>query len=387
MIEVRAAGDDDIEAVAALIASRLDDDDAAEARMVLQDPEYDRRRWTVALVDGVVRSTMASFPSEMFIDGITIPTTALEFVATDADFERQGLVRRQFDVQHAIAVDRRELVQYIVGIPYFYTRMGYDYAIPYPGYVTVDEPPRPLGVATVRPATPGDIGAILGLQRTVARAADVAIVGVSQNWEWYLRSPAYGVHVATIDGRVVGVVRSNTYQGTTHLLDVAVADGAVLSDLLDGVPRAAQTDVLWRPGQAALLDGLGTHTTSRDAYFVRTPSPAMLLAALRPVLERRLVTFGALPGTILISRYVDTIEIDFDGASITAIRSGPGEQAPVSKGGSGVPPESFLPMLLGPMSVDELDQRHPAFKPGTRRELLSALFPPLTHDVHAWVPV
>lgn len=61
-IVIRPAGDADIAGVVALIGDRIGEEDAPEAQLVLEDPEYDRTRWTVAVDGDRVVSTMGTYP-------------------------------------------------------------------------------------------------------------------------------------------------------------------------------------------------------------------------------------------------------------------------------------------------------------------------------------
>lgn len=57
------------------------------------------------------------------------------------------------------------------------------------------------------------------------------------------------------------------------------------------------------------------------------------------------------------------------------------EQAPLSKGGSGVPPDAVASLVLGPYGALEPEERLPDCLLGRQRRLMAALFPPVTADL------
>ncbi len=52
-----------------------------------------------------------------------------EYVATEPDYRRRGLVRKQFEVIHALSAARGELMLGIRGIPWYYRLFGYEMAL------------------------------------------------------------------------------------------------------------------------------------------------------------------------------------------------------------------------------------------------------------------
>ena len=363
-IEIRSATDDDVAAIVALVADRVGTDDAQEARLVLDDPSFDRSRWTVAVEGGLVVSTMASFALELRIGTVALAGSMIEFVTTDVAYEHRGLVRRQFAVHHAMAAERDELVQFIVGIPYFYRRLGYEYAVPVPGYHTIRTEPTarvPEGFE-VRDAIPRDVPAIQALQRATAERVDLEVRVPDRLWRWYLESPVYDVRLAEHDEVVKAAWRSYRTQEERIILDLAATSAAGVEPALsDGDSDDGPLRVLTRPGLSDWLDRYGEHEESRDAFFVRVGDPAALLDALRPELERRLAAsqLGSESGEALISFYTSSIRFAYENGWIGAFVPGPPIQAPVSAGGSGVPPDLVAALMVGPQTVEQLDALHP----------------------------
>ena len=70
--------------------------------------------------------------------GIPFKLGRPEFVATEPDCRRRGLVRKQFDVIHAVSAQRGELIQGITGIPWYYRQFGYEMALDQEGNRILD---------------------------------------------------------------------------------------------------------------------------------------------------------------------------------------------------------------------------------------------------------
>jgi hypothetical protein len=61
--------------------------------------------------------------------GIPFQVGRAELVATDPNYRRRGLVRKQFDAIHARSASKGELLQVITGVDWFYRQFGYDMGV------------------------------------------------------------------------------------------------------------------------------------------------------------------------------------------------------------------------------------------------------------------
>jgi len=82
-----------------------------------------------------------------------------------------------------------------------------------------------------------------------------------------------------------------------------------------------------------------------------------------------------------LSSWRSHVRFSIDDDVVTSVVAGGPEQAPISKGGSGVPPDALAPLLLGPFGAGGLESRHGDVVLGRQRELMEALFPPVSSDV------
>ena len=390
-IEIRPAGDADVAAIVGLIEDRIGEEDAPEAALVLSDPTFDRARWTVAVDGGQVVSTMAAFPMTFHYGSLTLAATNFEFVATAKSHEGRGLVRRQFEYHHALAAEHGELIQIIVGIPYFYRKLGYEYALQV----------RPLRilqpeVAVTMPegweyriATPADTDLVMGLQAVGRRSAAVAFAHTEQLWRFILTSPVYRTVIGLFKGKPRAMARVYLDDGTPILTDVVAGDADGLAAVVTTTRESAPGKPTFMLSRAA-VDGLLSAWEADDytyGYYVRIADPVAFLNAIRPVLEHRLgvSAFEGQSGRALISQYRSSIEFEHDRGRLSAFTWAGPEPAPGARGGAGVPPDLFCTLVLGGVGVDELARRHPDLRPGKLRDLLRTMFPKAESDVASWV--
>ncbi|MDJ0664315.1 MAG: GNAT family N-acetyltransferase [Acidimicrobiia bacterium] len=391
-LTVRHVTDADIPGVVALVADRIGEEDAPEAQLVLEDAEYDRRRWTVAVDGDRVVSTMGTYPMCARLGDLELPAALVEFVATATDYEGRGLVRRQFDYHHTDLLQRDELLEVMVGITYFYRRLGYEYALPVAPWQEIpsgDVPDVPEGW-TVRVAGETDRQTIRDLQRPIQNSTDLSIGLSDQMWSFLLRSPVYDTLLAEHRGVPQACGRIYLHEDDPYVMDLAGGSRDGLLAILAGVGSrnpGRNLTVLTRPEASPNLDDLGSLSETGEAYYARIGDPLRWLNAIRPVLSSRLSasSLAGEKGEGMISLYASSIRFPYANGEVGEFTRGPREQAPISKGGSGVPPDLMTSLLAGPLGFVGLAERHPDMNGGSQQELMSVLFPPLTLDVQTWV--
>ncbi|MFN2250283.1 MAG: GNAT family N-acetyltransferase [Anaerolineae bacterium] len=110
-----------------------------------------------------IASSLCLIDQPWSYDGVPLPAGRPELVATAPEFRRRGLVREQMEVVHEWSRDRGQLMQVIIGIPWFYRQFGYEMALDYYGGRSGCAPLAPLLGAHeseafhFRPATADDI--------------------------------------------------------------------------------------------------------------------------------------------------------------------------------------------------------------------------------------
>lgn len=390
-IEVRSARPEDTDSISAIVAEALDPEDAAEARLVLTDPEFDHDRWLVATVDGRVASTLALFDSDLRIGGSVLPAGQIEFVATADDAQGRGLVRAQMDEVHRRSSAAGHLVQFIVGIPNFYRQFGYSYAVRQPAYQEVPaDTPIDVGASwDARDASTTDIPAVVAAQQEAQADATVALTHSPAMWRWLIASPNY--HVVIADTKA-GTATGRIYDDgeTAYLGDVVAPTKAALHGLI-ATARLVQPEVtvLHRPLGLlpAMLSAVGEHNDEHGWYYVRIGDVAAFVDAIRPELDARIAAspLADFEGTLTLSQYRSSVSCPISGGIVGAAVPGGPIPYPVSAGASGVPLDLVPDLVLGPHGASELELLHGDVLLGEQRALMDVLFPPATADIQTWV--
>ncbi|MEX1287239.1 MAG: GNAT family N-acetyltransferase [Acidimicrobiia bacterium] len=383
-VTVRRAASADADAICTVVEAQLEPEDAAEARYTLQGPLARADQWLVAEVDGSVAAFCCGCPCDLRIGSVTMPALNVEFVATAEGHEGRGLQRALFEALPGAFPDA--LVHLITGIPYFYRRLGYEYAIPIPDRFEADRPALPDGWTT-RVATADDIPLLMSLQAEVQAHADVALTHTTDQWAWLVPSPNYTIAIAEGPD---GPAMARGYRGdpdTSWVMEVAAPSeagaAAAIHGAAEGFDRVAVMD---RPADPADLAGSlgGDRHPSRYAYYLKVVDVPAVLDGLRPELDGRLAASGLEPpDTLKLDLYTSWVDLPVvDGAF------GPPEVG--RRGGFeadriGVPPDLVAHLLLGPLGGTAMDDRHADVRTRERAALFGALFPPLVADVHSWI--
>jgi hypothetical protein len=134
---------------------------------------------------------------------------------------------------------------------------------------------------------------------------------------------------------------------------------------------------------AGLEPSLGEATDKPEWYYARVERLVPLLARLEPALQARLhaAGLGGRDHHVLLSSWRSHVRFSIGPSGFVVLAEGAAEQAPVSKGGSGVPPDALASLVLGPYGALGLEQQRPDCHLGEQRELMAALFPPRTADL------
>jgi hypothetical protein len=341
-----------------------------------------------------------------------------ELVGTHPDYRRRGLVREQFGVLHRWSEERGHLMQAIAGIPHFYRRFGYEMAV-YMGagrrvYVQ-DLPGKPtIGNEDqgsprsyhLRPAWASDARFLSDLDR---RARGRYLLTSSRDeglWRYEVarRDPESdeSLEVRIVEnaaGEPVGYVchTRDLRDGTLEVDGYELANGIswlevtpfVLRELAEtGHKHASEGKKL-----ASLTFALGEHHPLYDAipepplyrldrhghysFYVRVPDLPGFLRHVAPVLERRLAASVAAghTGELEVSFYGSGLRLELERGRLTKVE----DWSPTveERGDAAFPDLTFLQLLFGYRSLDELDRAFADCSPGKgdARVLLRALFP------------
>ncbi len=366
-----------------IVGEQIGDEDVEDVRVSLEGPHARPGDWVVARVDGHLAACAVVVPMAARIGSVALPALQAEVVATDPSHTGKGLQRAIFAEIHARHPDR--VFHVIEGIPFFYRRLGYEYAIPQPSQQVVDGLVLPDGWE-VQDATHADVPLLMEMQEEVQGAAGVAVAHPAHLWHWVIDSSLYRVVIAS-NGVERAVARGYGSGSERFVMETAATsiDGvrAVAAALADGVTAR----IYHRPGLRDLAGVGGRTEPSGYAYYARLTDPAGVLDRLRPEFDARLATsdLAGWSGRFLLSQYDRSFVLEVvDGVCGPVQTEGP-VHAPVAAGGSGVPPDLFAHLVLGSLGAVGLAERHADVLLGAQADLMAVLFPAQTADVHTWV--
>lgn len=394
-MEIRAATESEAEQIVELQVERNGPSCDRGVRALFERDDVGLGRFAVA-VDGKRRvvSSLCLVPERLRVGDVTFGAGQVEYVATVADRERQGLARKVLELAHRWSLRDGNLVELIAGIPHYYRQFGYEYALPFPRVrlVLPGVDLRPPPGWSVRPATVADIPELLRLQDRAEGASEVAVrPGDAAWWRWWIereQEPGWWVaHHATGGIGAAGTVGDGPpgIGAAIGMIGAPAADEPVaLRALLSAVGAAAA--VAGRPAaieeRAEVTTPLAgaTHLHPRHySVYVRIADPIAFLEALRPELDRRLAAsaWQGATGTLEISTYRRAFALRCEAGRVVAIE----EVAPTGRGVQ-VPHDKVATLFLGRYGAAGLAEREDdvLLDPDVAG-VADALFPRLTSDV------
>ncbi len=379
---LRTARPEDLDQIAALLTDRGEPADAVDHRLVVEDPDAGWEACAVVVDGDKVVSTATLLDETLVLDGVEIPAGQVELVATDRDYEGRGLVRALMGWAHERSAARGQLVNVMLGIPYFYRLFGYTYAIPISDTRPVAGEPDGAG-HTLRQAGVEDIPTMARLQDAEQARADLRMPHSPALWRWLIARDGSTQWLVERDGEPVATGRTTPPEEGVRLCEVAAVDEAAAHALL---ALTGATEVTERPGSVAgeaLEPFLGAAPEEANCYYVRIGDPIALLEHLRPVFGRRLVEggFGDRDGEAVVSFYRSHVRLPFEAGEVGPVVAGGRMQSPGVAGGAGVAPDLLASLLFGPHGLRGLTARQPDVYPGPNADLMQTLFPPVCADL------
>jgi GNAT superfamily N-acetyltransferase len=361
--------------------------------------------------------------------GIPFGITRPEMVATEPSYRRRGLIRALFEMIHARGASEGHLLSTITGIPYFYRQFGYEYVFDLEGSRTAffplipDRHPEQAEGCDLRVATLDDVERLKAMYDASRGESLVWHEAVPEHWRseiglWddpRVRDADLRTHgadsrywmIETPDREVVGSIRiaSRRRGRALHVDELVFAEDADVEAIAPALMRSlrevgmrtlAIRDDAEECGEIRLSLGashplyslLGDDVAPKReppyAWLVRVPDLPAFLRHVRPAFEARLErsVLANSRGTLEIDLYRDGLRIVIDRGRLVEIEPW---QAPVPEEESttmGCPPLTFLQLLLGHRSLDELTAIHPdVWVRSERRLLVDTLFPKIPSHV------
>jgi Acetyltransferase (GNAT) domain len=368
-------------------------------------------------------SSMCLISQTWAYDGIPFKVGRVELVATEPEYRRRGLIRKQFQIVHAQSAAKGELMQVITGVDWFYRQFGYEMGVKLRGNRCLDAlhfPSLPQGETEpyqLRSAQAGDHPFIRDVyDRNVSRLLYAArrspeewdyefggrSLGNTRRREWLIVEDRQGQRVGYVQylpclaspklpmfriyqiELVSGVSYLNAMpsllRGLWTKAQALVANGDLQCKNLQGLELALERD---HPAYQALPKD-SFRELKPSPWYIRVPDMIGFLRRIQPALEKHLLgtVVEGHSGQLNLSFYRDGIQLGFECGRITSIESWqPGD---VSQGDARFPFYSFWQLLCGWRRFSELrDNFADCWGTHEAAVLLDNLFPPFHGKV--WV--
>lgn len=370
---------------------------------------------------GAIVSTLNLISQTWSYGGIPFGVGRPELVGTDPEYRGRGLVRAQFEVIHRWSAERGQKVQAITGIPFYYRQFGYEMGLSLGGGRAGYKPQVPKlkdgekEPFRMRPASQTDILFISQLHRQTIKRYLVNCTWDDALWRYELsgKSPKNVNRmelrlIETSGGKPVGYLAHPPMVWEDMLPAVAyeVKPDVSMAEVTPSVVRylyatgeryATAEDKLdefaafgfWlgfeHPVYQVLHDGL-PRVRKPYAWYVRVPDLPGFLQHIARVLEERLAASAVAghSGELKLTFYRSGLRLVLEQGRLVRIEEW--EPAPQGHSGdAGFPNLTFLQLLFGYRSLEELDYAYADcwYENDQVFALLNSLFPKQNSDIWA----
>jgi ribosomal protein S18 acetylase RimI-like enzyme len=346
--------------------------------------------------------------------GVPLPVAQVELVGTAPEHRGNRLADRLFDAFHQHGAEDGTALQMIEGIPYFYRRLGYDYALANDGAPTVPAGALASAVTSqggepiVRSATTGDAEALAAVDRRIMGGAALNCPRDAAVWRYEIggRSPediagrkvAVLVRDAEVRGYLVHGDRLSP-AGELPVLAAACAQPAdwphaapamhaYLGETGRGLTGFTAVRRILSPAHPLVRFGPAGVPRRPRGWYVRCADPIALLARLQPLLRARWRTADLRwpEPEMIIDLYGRAARLEFADGELTTVTAVRGVVSPSTDPAThaAVPPEALIHLMLGHRTLPEVLDLWPDCLPRDRRAelFLTAAFPAV--PVHVW---
>ena len=359
--------------------------------------------------EGKIVSSMILIPQTWTYAGIPFGVGRPEMVVTDPNYRRRGLIRKQFEVLHAMSEAMGHVLQGITGIPWYYRQFGYEYALDLEGGRVVPFSAIPVLKENesepyrLRNMTNADIPFASTLYDREIKRSLVACPRSEELWHYMLtplpESMAWRVPyqiIETQDGRAVGymIASRDIWNDVVPINELVVSEEQSLRAAMPTILRwTRDLGQIEATKQTKTLKGiylaLGREHAAYDTipdmlptpripygWYIRIADVCKFIQIIAPALEERLAHSGiaGYSGELKISEYRYGHKLVFENGKL--VKAEPWQPTPGEEGDCGFPPLVFLQLLLGRKSLAELRDAFPdVWAKGESTVLLNALFP------------
>ena len=338
---------------------------------------------------GKIVSSLCLISQTWTYSGIPFKFGQPEFVATEPEYRRRGLVRKQFEVIHALSEARGELMQGITGVPWYYRLFGYEMALDMEAERVIDGIHIPTlrkgetETCRLRSRTDADNAFIRDLyQRTIEQKA-FACARTPAMWEYEFNGRSAGSEaryefllIEDTEGTRLGYVQHFQWCYENFIvmqMELKPGVGCLhhIRSLLRALWKKAETTPIVaehdNPKARGVQFMLGREhpvyqALPKDvvrkeppyAWYIRVPDLIAFLRHIQPALEKHLTGTVAegYTGELKLNFYRSGIHLKFERGRVTDIADW--NPKDVEDGDAAFPDLTFLQLLCGRCRTEEL---------------------------------
>ncbi|TRO54421.1 GNAT family N-acetyltransferase [Candidatus Bathyarchaeota archaeon] len=332
------------------------------------------------------------------LGGQKIPVGQMEIVGTLEGYRNRGLIRKINEAFEQRVEEYKLPLVIIAGIPFFYRKLGYEYAIRMGGSLTFSlELIPPLKKSEKEPILIEEVTTNTFVKYLKTREKFTSYLDLYRDLttdEYLYLSTGklgdealYKFNLVRQNQKVVGIFTLNIGWGALEVTELWVENLKYLIPLLRFWKALAKRKSLplriyfpSGPGIAQALESISRSKFERPyAWYVKIPSIKRFVETIKPVIEQRVANsdFKGLTDSVRISWYHEGIELVFKDGILHA--TNPIPRSKVKDMDVAVPFPVIYQLLLGYRTIDELYEIFPdAGGNATKTPIIRQIFPKLS---------
>ncbi|MBN1414716.1 MAG: GNAT family N-acetyltransferase [Bacteroidales bacterium] len=352
-------------------------------------PVMQKKYWFVAeeKASQQLVSAIALIPWTWEIKDVRLKVAEMGLVGTLEEHRGQGLqklLNQEFD--QTLKEEQFDLAV-IQGIPGFYHKFGYYYAVALENHINLPLDAIPgefsAGSYTFRLADKGDIPFLMQEDKTYRSRFLLSSVRQAEHWEYLM------THGQRTDCRAEYWIMQNKDGSEWYYLKIpwwGFGTGLIVSEVSEGISSHALHSMLWFCRQKAVerekpyirfnlhnestaaegIFALGVPPSKPYAWQVKIPDKAGFLLKIKSILEKRIreSIFNDYSGIFRLNFYSEIIDVHWKNGQLTAVTKGGKEE---SRHTYCIGNDLFPSLVLGHRSWEELQY----FRPDASPELLN----------------
>lgn len=369
-------------------------------------PESKFKYWFIAehKKTGELVSAFTLIPWTWEIEGTTLKVAEMGIVGTLEEHRGKGLIKAlNVEFEETLKEEEFDLAA-IQGIPGFYHKLGYHYAIPLDNFINVpfhvlNNVPKDL-TFSFRLANKNDIPFLIQQDADYRKTYSISVNRNKYTWEYLLK-----YSIKTAYGSEFWIMEKGEEKYYFRIPAHGFGEGLIVSEISETISTSGMMDLLTfckqnaierekpsirlnisfdtTPGKIA--QSLGAEKGNFYAWQMKIPNEIRLLKTISPVLEKRIAgsPFRGFSETLIIDHYNRRFSIRWTDGKIKTIE--PSAKDEESRYTISINNHQFAALCLGHKSWQELGDMSPDvyfLNSGETRVLIETLFPKTVSWIH-----